>query len=133
MIKNENTSVQPNSCEEAITMLTRILTELEARELSFNCIVDECIGVPWNDLCNKGIKLFEYLKADVQQQAPQKAQTTKELIASILKCDVQHHHGCLAPDCFTCMDSRCQMMLMELFPDEYVKRTRKDNHTNKTE
>lgn len=135
MTKIEASNVRPNSPEEAITMLIRLLTELEAREISFNCIVDEYIGVPWDELCDKGIKLFEYLKSDLntkpdsQKQAlsTSQAEKLKSYITDILKCDMQHHKGCLAPDCFTCLDSRFQMMMLDLFPDEYIKRTTKNN------
>ena len=54
----------PNSYEEAIETLSKIITELETRELTNNCIVEEFIGIGWNDLCDKGIKMFEYLKQD---------------------------------------------------------------------
>lgn len=130
MAKIEASNVRPNSPEEAITMLIRLLTELEAREISFNCIVDEYIGVPWNELCDKGIKLFEYLKSDQntkpdsQKQAlsTSQAEKLKSYITNILKCDMQHHKGCLAPNCFTCIESRCYFALAELFPEEHAKR-----------
>lgn len=45
-------------------------------------------------------------------------------------CDMQHHKGCLAPDCITCLDSRFQFMMMELFPDKYTKKATNENNAS---
>ena len=45
-----------------IDTLYNVLTELDARECSNNCVVEDLIAVSWNDLCDKGIELFQRLK-----------------------------------------------------------------------
>ena len=47
---------------EIIGLLNDILIELDARECSNNCIIPYLQDVPWVDLCDKGIELFEKLK-----------------------------------------------------------------------
>ena len=47
---------------EIIDELFTIASELEARELSANCIFEKYFGNSYDELCDKGIKLFEELK-----------------------------------------------------------------------
>lgn len=48
--------------EEIIDKLFKILTELDARNCSGNCVVEGLTGKSWVELCNEGINLFEQLK-----------------------------------------------------------------------
>lgn len=45
-----------------IEELFRILTELDARESSGNCVIPELTGVGWVGLCDNAIRLLEQLK-----------------------------------------------------------------------
>lgn len=47
---------------EIIEKLFRILTELDARESSCNCVISELIGASWVKLCDDAIELLEQLK-----------------------------------------------------------------------
>lgn len=51
-----------NKQQGIIDTLYNVLTELDARECSNNCVVEDLIAVSWNDLCDKGIELFQRLK-----------------------------------------------------------------------
>ena len=51
-----------NDQQSIIDTLYNVLTELDARECSNNCVVEDLIEVSWNDLCDKGIELFHRLK-----------------------------------------------------------------------
>ena len=42
--------------------LYNIAVELDAREFSNNCVVDNLQQFGWNELCNKGIEILEKLK-----------------------------------------------------------------------
>ncbi len=42
--------------------LYNIAVELDARETSNNCVVDNLQQFGWNELCDKGIKILEKLK-----------------------------------------------------------------------
>lgn len=52
------------ACEFDIKMdqLLKIITELDARNCSCNCVVPELIGKSWSDLCEDAIKLLEQIK-----------------------------------------------------------------------
>lgn len=50
------------NAKDTINQLYKILDELNAREISCNCIVPELSGIGWTDLCKKGEELFELLK-----------------------------------------------------------------------
>lgn len=55
--------MEQNSREsKIIEKLFRILTELDARESSCNCVVSELISKSWIELCDDAIELFEQLK-----------------------------------------------------------------------
>ena len=47
---------------EIIEKLYTLVTELDARESSFNCVTDSLIGISWNRLCDMGIDLLVQLK-----------------------------------------------------------------------
>lgn len=47
--------------QKIIDMLSDIITELDARNSSGNCVVAELQGKSWNDLCVEGMKLFQQL------------------------------------------------------------------------
>ena len=47
---------------EIIELLSDIIVELDARDSTCNCIVPEFQDVPWVELCERGIELFEDLK-----------------------------------------------------------------------
>lgn len=51
-----------NNEGDIIETLHNVLTELDARECSNNCVVEDLIAVSWDDLCDKGIELFQRLK-----------------------------------------------------------------------
>ena len=55
-------SMEANTKSKMIEKLFIILTELDARENSFNCVISELIGKSWDELCNDAIILFENLK-----------------------------------------------------------------------
>ncbi len=42
--------------------LLEIITELDARESTSNCIIRELQGVGWKDLCDRPIKILEKLR-----------------------------------------------------------------------
>lgn len=48
--------------QELIDELFTTASELEARELSANCIFEKYFGTSYVDLCNRGIEIFEELK-----------------------------------------------------------------------
>lgn len=48
--------------EEIIKELFTLLTELDARECSCNCIISSLEDVGWNDICDKGIDLQKTAK-----------------------------------------------------------------------
>lgn len=48
--------------KDIINQLYKILDELNAREVSCNCIIPELSEIGWTDLCQKGEELFELLK-----------------------------------------------------------------------
>lgn len=48
--------------EDIIKQLQDIVTELDARELSFNLVISSLAGYSWKELCNKGIELLEVLR-----------------------------------------------------------------------
>jgi len=48
--------------EVILDKLYNIVVELEARETSNNCIIDNLQQFGWDELCDKGIELFEKLK-----------------------------------------------------------------------
>ena len=45
-----------------IEELTQIIVELDARDCSSNSVFQQYHGTGWNELCNKGIELFNQLK-----------------------------------------------------------------------
>lgn len=47
--------------EEIITQLDKILDELEAREISGNCIWAELTEYGWDELCDQAIDLIKQL------------------------------------------------------------------------
>jgi hypothetical protein len=48
--------------EVILDKLYNIVVELDARETSNNCVVDNLQQFSWDELCDKGIELFEKLK-----------------------------------------------------------------------
>ena len=46
-----------------IEQLSRVVAELDARECSSNNVITEYSETGWDDLCDIGAELFEYLKA----------------------------------------------------------------------
>ena len=48
----------------AINTLFRIVSELDAREFSNNCVVSELQALSWNEVCDQGIALLQELKND---------------------------------------------------------------------
>ena len=48
---------------EIIEKLFSILTELDARESTNNCVVSELISRDWIELCDDAIELLEQLKS----------------------------------------------------------------------
>ena len=42
--------------------LLEIATELDAREVSNNCVIAQLQGVSWLDLCDRGIEILKMLK-----------------------------------------------------------------------
>lgn len=54
--------IMENTKSKMIEKLFIILTELDSRENSFNCVISELIGKSWDELCNDAIILFENLK-----------------------------------------------------------------------
>lgn len=48
--------------EVILDKLYNIVVELDARETSNNCVVDNLQQFGWNELCDDGIKLFKKLK-----------------------------------------------------------------------
>lgn len=48
--------------EVIIDDLYNIIVELDAREISGNCVVDNLIGKSWTELCEEAIGLLEKLK-----------------------------------------------------------------------
>lgn len=56
--------METNSKEsKIIENLFRILTELDARESSCNCVISELINKNWGELCDDAIELLEQLKS----------------------------------------------------------------------
>ena len=47
--------------EEIIRELDKILDELEARELSGNCVWAELTGYSWDELCDEAIEYIQML------------------------------------------------------------------------
>lgn len=47
--------------DEIITQLSKIITELDARETSFNCIYAELTEYEWDELCDRAIDLIKQL------------------------------------------------------------------------
>ena len=45
-----------------INTLFRIVSELDAREFSNNCVVPELQALSWNELCDRGIELLQEIK-----------------------------------------------------------------------
>lgn len=50
-----------------INTLCSIVTELDAREFSNNCVVPELQPLSWNELCDRGIALLQELKNDSKE------------------------------------------------------------------
>ena len=50
--------------EDKIEQLFDILTELDARYQSNNCVIDNLINIDWDNLCDKGIILLQTLKEE---------------------------------------------------------------------
>lgn len=48
--------------EQIIDMLYHIVIELDARNSVSNCVNPELLSYGWNNLCDKGIELFQQLK-----------------------------------------------------------------------
>ena len=48
--------------EDILNQLQDIVTELDARELSFNLVISSLERYSWKELCNKGIELLETLR-----------------------------------------------------------------------
>lgn len=48
--------------DKNIEQLFSILTELDARNQSNNCVVSGLTGVNWDDLCDEGITLLKSIK-----------------------------------------------------------------------
>lgn len=48
--------------EVTLDKLYNIVVELDARETSNNCVVDNLQQFGWNELCDKGIEILEKLK-----------------------------------------------------------------------
>lgn len=48
--------------DKIIDKLFNIVTELDARNLTHNCVISEFNGTSWDDLCDKGINLLKKLK-----------------------------------------------------------------------
>lgn len=48
--------------EDIIHKLSYILEELEAREISNNCVVKKLYGKSWSELCEEAIRLLEQIK-----------------------------------------------------------------------
>lgn len=42
--------------------LLEIVTELDSRETSNNCVIAQLQGVSWLDLCDRGIEILKLLK-----------------------------------------------------------------------
>ena len=49
--------------DKILDELNLIIMELYAREISNNCIVSELQDKSWDSLCDRGLELFEQLKA----------------------------------------------------------------------
>lgn len=45
-----------------INALFRVVSELDAREFSNNCVVPELQALSWNEVCDQGIALLQELK-----------------------------------------------------------------------
>lgn len=45
-----------------IDQLFDIVTELDARNISANCVIPELTGIGWTELCEKGIELLWQIK-----------------------------------------------------------------------
>lgn len=45
-----------------INKLYEIVQELDARNISANCVIPELTGIGWTELCEIGIELFEQIK-----------------------------------------------------------------------
>jgi hypothetical protein len=45
-----------------IDQLLEIVTELDARNCSNNCVIPELIGKSWSELCDDAIELLEQIK-----------------------------------------------------------------------
>ena len=48
--------------QDIIDDLYNIVVELDARETSNNCVVDDLQRFGWDELCDKGIEILEKLK-----------------------------------------------------------------------
>ncbi len=57
-----------DSIEATIRMfdeLQAIVTELDAREISNNCVIQELQGISYKDLCDRGIEILTKLKGGI--------------------------------------------------------------------